>query len=116
MPTPTCTAYITRIESFGFFEADEYYDERTESRGEEQLAMFTGTFDEVAAQVAAAVPAGLVWASNPNYNEVTAPLPDMGPAFRMQVAVYLNIGDFDLPEIEEMNTPVRVVAAALLAA
>ena len=113
---PTCTAYITQIESFGWVEANEDFDERTESRGEFELATFNGTFDEVAAKIAAAVPPGLVWTANLGHNEVTAPLPNMGAAFRMQVSVYLNLGDFDFPEIEEMNAPVRVVAAALIPA
>lgn len=114
--TPTCTAYITRVESFGFFEIDEDFDERTENMWEDEIARFSGTLAEVAAQVAAAVPTGLVWTSTPGYGVVTAPLPALGPAFRMQVTVYLTFGDFDFPEIEEMNEPVRVVAAALLAA
>lgn len=113
---PTCTAYITRIESFGWIEANEDFDERTESRGEDEIATFNGTFDEVAAQVAAAVPAGLVWTANLGHNEVTAPLPEMGSTFRLRVTVYLSLGDFDFPEIEEMNAPVRVVAAALIPA
>lgn len=110
LATPTCKAFVLKVESFGILPADEFFDEATESRGEESLGSFEGSFDEVAAQVVKLVPEGLTWKEERGFNVLSAPL---GGNLRIEVQVYLTFGDAELPELEEMDAPLKVVAAAL---
>lgn len=108
--------YVCRIE---VFVSDENFYEEEELIGEplvviEDLAKSEAEAENIPAWVIDNVPAGLVWTANPQWGNITAPLPTTGHSCHIDVS----IGTHDVmttnpKDISEQQDAVRLVFNAL---
>lgn len=107
---------ISQIE---VFVSDENFYEEEELLGEplvviDDLAEFEAEAVDISALVLANVPAGLAWTANPQWGNITAPLPTTGQTCHMEIS----FGTHDVmstnpKDISEKQDAVRLVFNAI---